>query len=102
MSARMAAATGDLQWERRYRSFESKLDAAIKESMTITSKTFISKAVEQTNIKLVTMENKAFDLVRQGNLESATKLLYSQEYEKQQRIYSQSMKQAADVLAKYM
>jgi len=30
MSARMAAATGDLQWEKRYRSFEPKLDAASK------------------------------------------------------------------------
>lgn len=105
MSARMAAATGDLQWEQRYRSFESKLDAAIKESMTIAPKPLISKAAEQTdiaNIKLVAMENKAFDLVRQGSLESATKLLYSPEYERQKRIYSQSMKQAAGALAKYM
>ncbi|MFZ0485340.1 MAG: hypothetical protein WAL93_18280, partial [Desulfobacterales bacterium] len=32
MSARMAAATGDLRWEERYRSFEPKLDAAIKKA----------------------------------------------------------------------
>ena len=105
MSARMAAATDDLQWEKSYRSFESRLDAAIKESMAIAPKTLISKAAEQTdiaNIKLVAMENKAFDLVRQGNPESASKLLYSPEYEKQKRIYSQSMKQAAGALAKYM
>jgi len=105
MSARMASATGDLQWEKRYRSFEPKLDAAIKETMDIAPKPLISKAAEQTdiaNIKLVAMENKAFDLVRQGNLESAAKLLYSQEYEKQKRIYSQGMKQAVGALAKYM
>ena len=33
MSARMAAATGDLKWETRYRGFESTLDAAIKEEI---------------------------------------------------------------------
>ena len=105
MSVRMAAATGDQQWEERYRSVESKLDAAIKESMNLTSKNLINKAYEHiniANIKLVAMENKAFDLVRQGNLEGATKLLYSQEYEKQKRIYSQNREQAIGALAKYM
>ena len=32
MSARMAAATGDLAWERRYRQFDPQLDAAVKEA----------------------------------------------------------------------
>lgn len=35
MSARMAAATKDLQWEERYHRFEPQLDAAIKEVATI-------------------------------------------------------------------
>ena len=35
MSARMAAHSGDRQWEKRYRSFEPKLDAAIKELRSI-------------------------------------------------------------------
>src|SRR5687767_12465743 len=33
MSARMGAATGDQQWERRYREFEPVLDRAVKETM---------------------------------------------------------------------
>ena len=33
MSARMAAATGDLAWEERYRQYEPQLDAAIKEAI---------------------------------------------------------------------
>jgi hypothetical protein len=37
MSARMAAATGDLAWERRYRQFEPQLDAAVKEATALTS-----------------------------------------------------------------
>jgi hypothetical protein len=35
MPARMAAATGDLQWEGRYRKYELQLDAAIKEAMRL-------------------------------------------------------------------
>lgn len=35
MSARMNAATGNSMWEQRYRSFEPKLDAAIKESIKL-------------------------------------------------------------------
>jgi len=105
MSARMAAATGDLQWEKRYRSFEPKLDAAIKESLTIAPKTLISQAAERIKnayIKLAAIENQAFYSVSQGNLERAIKLLYSQNYEKQKCIYSQSIEQATDALSKDM
>src|SRR5438132_12472880 len=35
MSARMAAATGDANWERRYRVYEPQLDAAIREVTAI-------------------------------------------------------------------
>ncbi|MBU1727682.1 MAG: hypothetical protein KJ880_08640, partial [Candidatus Omnitrophica bacterium] len=38
MSARMAAATGDLQWEKRYRKFELQLDAAIKGGLALAGK----------------------------------------------------------------
>ena len=33
MSVRMAAATGDLMWEQRYRRYEPQLDAAISEAI---------------------------------------------------------------------
>src|SRR5438034_767583 len=36
MSARMAATTGDPQWEERYRIFEPQLGAAIKAIMSLT------------------------------------------------------------------
>ncbi|UCG58643.1 MAG: hypothetical protein JSU70_03845 [Phycisphaerales bacterium] len=99
MSARMAAATGDPQWEKRYRVFEPQLDGAIQEAMGLWPELFISEAVSQTNlanIKLVDMENKAFDSVRQGDLDSATEVLYSAEYEKQKEIYSNGMLQVTD------
>ena len=96
MSTKMAAATGDLEWEGRYRSFEPQLDTAIKEAIGLSSATFlIDKSVTSTdaaNIKLVAMENRAFDLVRQGNRQGAMALLNSVEYEEQKRVYSEGMK----------
>ena len=35
MSARVAASTGDLEWEKRYKKFEPELDAAIKKSFKL-------------------------------------------------------------------
>ena len=105
MSAKMATATGDLRWEDRYRSFEPKLDAAIKKVMDISPGQFIYKAAAQTdlaNTKLIAMENEAFDLVRKGNLNAASELLYSQEYEKQKHIYSRGMERCASALETYM
>ncbi len=37
MSARMAATTGDLQWEQRYHRFEPQLDATINEAIAFVS-----------------------------------------------------------------
>lgn len=94
MSARMAAATGDVQWEERYRSFESKLDGAIKETIQLAPEAYEGESAAQTdaaNIQLVKMENQAFALVRQGRHEAASKLLSSTEYEQQKRIYTMGM-----------
>ena len=96
MSARMAASTGNLEWEKRYREFEPLLDSRINEAMELWPNVFISEAVSQTNlanIKLVEMENTAFDFVREGNNESAHEVLYSDAYEEQKRIYSEGVEQ---------
>jgi len=94
MSARMTAATGDLRWERRYRRSEPELDAAIKEAMALAPGTQGSQAAAATNaanIKLVEMENRAFDLVRQGRADEAKMVLFSKEYERQKGIYADGM-----------
>ncbi|HLB03201.1 MAG TPA: diguanylate cyclase, partial [Nitrospiria bacterium] len=94
MSARMAAVTGDLRWEERYRNLEPQLDATIKQAIALAP---ISKeAVAQTdaaNIKLVQMEHLAFSLVRQGRLEEASTVLFSEEYEVQKQVYAKGMDQ---------
>ncbi len=102
MSARMAAATGNLWWEDRYRGFEPKLDSAIKEAVRLAPEARSSKAATDTdtaNIRLVEMENRSFNLVRQGKVDEAKTLLFSAEYEEQKRIYAQGMAKFADGLS---
>jgi PAS domain S-box-containing protein len=94
MSARMAAATGDLQWEERYRRFDPQLDAAIKETIKIGTGPSDVKAATKTdeaNIKLVEMENRAFALVRAGRREEAQAVLLNPEYETQKQIYAEGI-----------
>jgi PAS domain S-box-containing protein len=99
MSAQMAAHSGELEWEDRYRIYEPQLDKAIKEVIELSPEKFMSDAISQTdvaNIKLVAMENSAFDLVRQGEHETAKELLHSPEYIKQKQIYSNGINKIAN------
>ena len=92
MSARMAAATGDLAWERRYRQFEPQLDAAVKEATALTSEPGRANGAAQTdaaNLKLVELENKSFALVHEGRTDAARAVLFSREYETQKKIYAE-------------
>lgn len=105
MSARMAAATGDPQWEARYRTFEPKLDQAIKESIEISPSVYEGNDAEMTdqaNLKLVGMENRVFELVRQGQLIEARTILSGLRYQKQKKIYAQGMKRQADEIRQHM
>ena len=105
MSARMAAATGDPRWEQRYRGFEPKLDAAIKEAIELAPEAYSGEAAAQTdaaNIRLVEMENRAFELVRRGRAEQARGVLFSDEYEKQKQIYAQGMIRFAHPRYRYL
>ena len=101
MSARMAALTGQPKWEKRYKKFEPQLDAAIKEVIKLSPEKFMSEAINLTdiaNIKLVAMENRAFDLVRKGQLQSAVELLDSQEYREQKQIYSKGIHEISEAI----
>jgi len=94
MSARMAAVTGGPQWEARYQRFEPKLDAAIKEAIRLGTAAYPSEAAAKTdaaNIRLVAMEHRAFDLVRDGQADRARAILFSDEYKRQKAIYADGM-----------
>ena len=94
MSAHMAAATGERQWEDRYHRFEPQLDAAIEEIMQLGLHEEIVRSAAQTdaaNLKLVEMERRAFDLVHQGQPQAAQGILSSEEYKQQKQAYSGGM-----------
>jgi len=92
MSARMAVATGDLKWEQRYRRFEGKLDAAIQDAIALVPDA--GGGTEQTdaaNVALIEMENSAFGLAREGELEASREILFGDEYARQKAIYAGGM-----------
>jgi hypothetical protein len=94
MSARMAATSGDLGWETRYRLLEPQLDQTIKEALRLDPDASDGAAAAKTdaaNVALVAMEHRAFELVRQGNSAEAQRLLSSAEYEAQKLIYAAGM-----------
>jgi serine phosphatase RsbU (regulator of sigma subunit) len=100
MSARMAASTGDLQWEQRYKQFEPELDTAIKQTIKLAPEIQSVNASETdaANIKLVQMEQQAFELVRQGKSKEAFNLLTSQNYNIQKQIYANGINKTTAAL----
>lgn len=94
MSAKMAAATRDISYEKRYREYEPALDNAIKSlqlSQNIKDVAPYIKALDKSNLHLVKMENESFDLTRKGESSKALSILYSDEYIEQKQIYSNSI-----------
>ncbi|MBL7152430.1 MAG: PAS domain S-box protein [Phycisphaerae bacterium] len=101
MSARMSAATGDAQWQRRYEEYEPRLDAAIKEATSLAPDASMSRAAAQTdaaNVRLAQMDREAFELVREGNRQAAMTILRNAEYAEQKRIYREGMKAFTEAL----
>ncbi|MBD2358830.1 GHKL domain-containing protein [Tolypothrix sp. FACHB-123] len=91
MSARMNAATGNVIWEERYRLFEPKLDAAIKESIKLAPQAYAGEEAKKTDIanqRLVEMEYKSFDLVKKAQNKAAKAILSSREYENEKQKYA--------------
>jgi PAS domain S-box-containing protein len=91
MSAYMAAATADHQWEQRYRQVEPMLDAALKEAVTLAPEALDAQAAARTdraNHALAAMEKRAFELIGQGKRDAAAQMLSSTEYERQKEAYA--------------
>jgi len=101
MSASMAAATGEIAWIDRYRSFEPKLDSVIKRAIEISRQPDFADAIRETgaaNIELVKMENQAFTLIRERRLEDARAILFGEPYLVQKQVYAGGMEKLMRVL----
>ena len=105
MSARMAAATGDLTWEERYHRHEPALDRAITALREISPRLFdqeIGRSTDEANQRLVAKELAAFAAVRQGDRAQAESILFSKEYEELKLQYDSCMERAATSLASHV
>ena len=101
MSARMAGATGDLRWDKRYHRFEPQLDTAIKEAIDLAPSAGSGEGALRTdaaNLKLVEMEERALALAHQGRRDEAQAILFSDAYEDQKTIYAEGMTEFASLL----
>lgn len=90
MSARMAAATGDDEWEIRYNDYEPKLDQAILEASRFVSTSQLNHSIgltNQANQALVAMEKHAFKLAKKGQLAQARDILFGEYYTEQKNAY---------------
>jgi diguanylate cyclase (GGDEF)-like protein len=83
-SARLAAATGDPEWEARYRRLEPQLAQAMAEVQRLELAPAYGQAVARSdaaNRERVAMEQHAFDLLRQGQGAAAQVLLSGEPYQ---------------------
>lgn len=90
MSARMAASTGDLSWETRYKAYSPVLVEAINQAIALAPEAYNihAKQIDETNLKLVEIENEAFALVRKKKPDQALAKLFSDEYTTQKELYA--------------
>ena len=91
MSARMAAATGDFSYEKRYDEFGQELTAYIENVRADFPQAEIAPfigGVDEANLALVRMERQAFALAHQGRRQEATALLTSAEFLRLKKVYA--------------
>ena len=104
MSARMAAATGDIKWELRYHAFEPKLTAAIRQAMAVSPEVYRKETDRNSfgKVKLLEMEHKAFVLIGEGKGKEAMNILFGNLYEHQRNNYSKAVENLSILLKKQM
>jgi diguanylate cyclase (GGDEF)-like protein len=99
-SARLAAATGDDAYERRYHGLAPQLDAVIADTLRLVHSPQAAAAIAQTsdaNQALIAMEERSFLLGGQGKQRAASALLNSAQYARQKAIYAKGFNRAAAV-----
>ena len=104
MSARMAAASGDLSYEERYNKYDPELQLLIKGTIGMFPASTAGQYVKETdaaNIRLVEMERRAFALVHAGRRTEAAALLKSPEYLRQKEIYAKGVEKTLAALTAF-
>lgn len=89
MSARMAAATGELAWRDRYNSHTGPMEKALKDAAALapeTAQLAFVKATSDANDRLIEMETKAQLLAKDGDTAAAMAIMNSAEYARQKGV----------------
>lgn len=101
-SCSLAAVTGELRWEERYRRFLPELDAAIGEASALVPAAQAElSAVEDANAALVRLEGEAFARVRDDQRTQAWELLNGDEYRRNKREYAIGLASFSDRLKEH-
>ena len=103
MSSKMAASTGDRDWEVRYNTHEIQLDSLFNllfEELDNDLKQGYY-ATFSSNETLVALEERSFELVNQNNLSEALEILQSDQYNEAKLDYQQGMEMLyADLMSR--
>jgi diguanylate cyclase (GGDEF)-like protein len=100
-SARLAASTGDVSYQRRYHDRAPELDSVIAEALRVARSPQAIAAINQTdaaNRALVKMEERSFTLDNQGREDTAFLLLTSPRYLEQKQVYAQGFNRAISII----
>lgn len=100
MSARMAAATGDLSWEDRYQAYEPILKDSLNRAKALAPSTYAPYAeqINQASQQLSEMNREAFDFVRESRSDRAQAVLFNNTYKAQKELYASGMRQWSSAL----
>lgn len=103
-AARMAAATGDMGWEKRFQEYEAKLTGVIHQAIRVSPEIY-RKETDRNNIskiKLSEMEHAAFSLIRRGQGPAAMAIVFGKQYETQKDAYINAIQRLNDLLKEQM
>ncbi|GEM_PF-3271831 len=92
-SARMAVVTGDSKWEKRYQELEPKLTAILQQAFILSPEIY-RQEMDRTHsdkIKLLQMEQKAFDFIRAKRSQEAIDILFGDQYEIEKENYAKAV-----------
>jgi len=94
MTARLCAASGDANWEKRYLRFVDSLDIALATVNELAPKEAMEDFISQTskaNDALIAMETQAFEMVKVGQADAALQLLLGKAYKQEKETYALGM-----------
>lgn len=94
LSARMAATSGDSNWEVQYEEFLPQQSTSIRRLLDLTPRAEQKNGVLQSyraNVRKIQMERQAFEAVQKGEFPIASQLLSSHEYFQLRRQYREGI-----------